>query len=358
MKHAVAVPQTRHSRIEVDRQILRDNIRKLGELTEPGTKHMAVVKANAYGHGAVETARAVMDEVSWFGVAHVDEAIELREAGIELPILVFGVPEEHTASLYKTWNLTAVISDLAHFDLLPEGTHAHLHFDTGMNRLGIRPDQLTEVHSCLDATKLSVNGIMSHLACADAPGSAKTRRQIDVANLLFSKFPPEWERHIHNTGGILHHYRRGFSMVRHGIGMYGYDPAREPSVLLQPALQWTSRVVQCKPIKAGETVSYGARWQAERDGWLLAVPVGYADGLPRNLTAKLSYNVRGEPLEVRGVVTMDYTMLFSDHPVSPGTEVTVLGGDATDARRLAEDSGTISYEILSRIAPKVPRSYI
>ena len=351
------VPLTWHSYLDVDLDAIRGNIRYLGRHTVNGTKQMAVVKGDAYGHGAAETALGIVKEVSWFGVANISEGIELRKAGIRLPILVFGVPTRLTAPLYESWNLTASVSHLSHFDLLPESTEAHLHFDTGMNRLGLRPEQLADVKSIIPKKKISVTGVMSHLACSDDPESQITADQIARAKALFSEFPTEYERHIHNSGGILYHYDPQFSLVRHGIAMYGYDPGPQPNEHLKPALTWKSAIVQCKPIKKGETISYGAKWEAGRDGWLLTVPVGYADGLPRNLTDKITYEIGGEKLPVRGTVTMDYTMLFSDKPVSEGTEVVVMGGASNDARTLADASSTITYEIVTRLAPKVPRVY-
>ncbi len=351
------VPVTRHSYVEVDLQAIQNNVTWLGSLTAAGTRQMAVVKGDAYGHGAVEVARALSGKVSWFGVANVAEAVELRNAGISENIMVFGVPDEETAPLYENHNLTAVISHPELIPILPDGVNAHLLFDTGMGRLGLQPDKVDEVQNALKQSNIRVSGIMSHFPCSDDPDSAKTKHQLELFREISARFPAEWDRHIHNTGGILYHYESDVTLVRHGIGMYGYDPGPNPRDELTPALSWKSKVVQCKPLKKGQTISYGARWEADRDGWLLTVPVGYADGLPRNLTGKISYRVGENELPVCGTITMDYTMLFSDDPVEPGTPVTVLGAEANDARILAEASGTITYELLTRIAAKVPRVF-
>lgn len=357
MGQLIKVPVTRHSYVEVDLQAIQHNVTWLGSLIAPGTRQMAVVKGDAYGHGAVEVARALSGKVSWFGVANAAEALELRNAGISEDVMVFGVPDEVTAPLYGSHNLTAVISHPELLPILPDGVSAHLLFDTGMGRLGLQPDQIEEVHDALKQSNIRVSGIMSHFPCADDPDSTLAQRQLEQFREISARFPSEWDRHIHNTGGILYHYESDVTMVRHGIGMYGYDPGPAPRAELTPALSWKSNVVQCKPLKKGQTISYGARWEADRDGWLLTVPVGYADGLPRNLTDKISYRVGESTLPVCGTITMDYTMLFSDDPVKPGTSVTVLGAEVNDARVLAESSGTITYELLTRIAAKVPRVY-
>lgn len=352
------VPETWHSHVEINLSDLRDNIRYLRGKISPETRQMAVVKADAYGHGIVDVSKAVEEEVSWLGVANVPAAVELREKGIKLPILVFGVPTKHTAPVYESANLTAAISDITHFDILPPGVNAHLHFDTGMNRLGIKPDMVDEVQRLSNRSKINITGIMSHFACADEPKSSKTTQQLDVMKSVMRQFPQEWDRHIHNSGGILYHYDPEFTMVRHGISMYGYDPAPEPVHPLKPVLTWKSRIVQVKPIKKGETISYGARWEAESDGHVLVVPVGYADGLPRNMTGQIAYYTNGQWIPVTGIVTMDYTMLFSKKTAKPGDEVIVLGGRSHNLRELADATGTITYELLTRIAPKVPRHYI
>lgn len=357
MEKIVEVPGTRHSYVEVDLQAIRGNVKWLGSLIQPGTKQMAVIKADAYGHGAVRVVEALTEQVSWFGVANVDEAIELRKAGITLPIMVFGVPTTETAPAYQAYNLTAAVSHLNQLDILDTGVHAHLLFDTGMGRLGMRPEQVADALSAIDQSDVNVNGIMSHFPCADDPDSELSKTQIERFRSLATEFPDDFDRHIHNTGGILYHYVPDCTMVRHGIGIYGYDPGPQPRRELKPALTWKSKVVQSKPLKKGESISYGARWVADRDGWLVTVPVGYADGLPRNLTGKINYCVGDSKLPVRGVISMDYTMLFSDEQVEPGTPVTVLGPEADDARILAEATDTITYELLSRIAPKVPRKY-
>ncbi len=358
MENSVNVPQTLHSYLEIDLRALRNNAEYLKDVLPDGIRQMAVVKSNAYGHGAVEISRELEGRVSWLAVAHVYEAIELRQAGIRLPILVFGVPVEETASLYSEWDLTAVVSDLNHFNILPEGTKAHLQFDTGMSRLGIRPEQANDALEEIKKEKLSVSGVMSHLACADDTKSPKTKQQIELAKSLFSGFPDDYDRHIHNTAGLLYHFDPAFTLVRHGIGMYGYDPAVNPKHNLEPVLTWKSRVMQTKPVKKGETISYGAKWQADRDGRLLVVPVGYSDGLPRNMTDKVAFKLNGKEMDVKGVVTMEYTMLFTDHFGEDGDEVTVFGKHDNDVRLLSDAANTITYELLTRIPAKIPRYYL
>jgi alanine racemase len=345
------------TRIVVHTGNIRHNIGVLAGKTARDVMKMAVVKADAYGHGAVTVAQIAEDVVDWFGVASVEEAMELRDARITKPILVFGVPGVHNASIYDRYNLTAVVSHPGQLGILSPGTRYHLGFDTGMGRLGILPEQAADVLEAIKkADHLVPEGIMSHFATADEPGSKKAAAQLEAFRSLRAQFPEHLITHMANSGGIFHYPGSHFDMVRHGISMYGYSPGTTAVVGLKPALSWEAAVVQCRKIKRGETVSYGARWQAPEDGYLLTIPAGYDDGIPRLLSGKFSVTVNGIEMPQTGTVTMDYIMVFSKQPVDIERAVAVLlDTNGRDAGTWAEITGTISYEILCGISRKVKR---
>ena len=345
------------TRVIVHSQNIRHNLRVLARKTSQGVMKMAVVKADAYGHGAVTVAHIAEEVADWFGVASVEEAVELRDARITKPVLVFGVPGAHNAALYERYNLTAVVSNPGQLGILHPGTRYHLAFDTGMGRLGILPAQAADV---LDAIKkadhLVLEGIMSHFATTDKPGSGMATRQLQTFKSLRAQFPEHLITHMANSGGILHYRESHFDMVRHGISMYGYPPGATRMPELKPALTWEAGVVQCRKIKKGDTVSYGANWSAPEDGYLLTIPVGYADGVPRLLSGKFSVTVNGIEMPQTGNVTMDYIMAYSKQPVNIENSVAVLlSPSGQNAGTWAEITGTIPYEILCGIRQKVRR---
>jgi alanine racemase len=321
---------------------------------------MAVVKADAYGHGATQIAAKISSTVHGFAVNSLQEGAELRKSGINSPILVFEPPAAKTTALYNEYDLTATISDLQHFRILPAKTDYHLNFDTGMGRLGFRPESASEVAKLVTKhDDLHCKGIYSHFATADEPGSPKAEEQHQVfANQICSNFPPNLLRHICNTAGIVNRPVSHFDMVRAGIGLYGYAPGGVSIPGLTPALTWKTSLVQVKRIKQGETVSYGAAWKAPEDGFCGIIPVGYADGIPRSLSGKFQVSINGETYPVVGRVTMNYCIVFLGRNRLPtGSDVFLLNERHT-ALFWANTIGTISYEILTTISPFVPRHYL
>jgi len=345
------------TRIIIHEDHLLHNLRFLAGMAGKGVRVMAVVKADAYGHGAVSVSRIAEPHTDWFGVASTEEAVELRNAGIVKPVLVFGVPVPETAGIYTRYNLTAVVSSMDQFHFLPEGTRYHINFDTGMGRLGILPEMAGDVLNAMQAyRKLLPEGIMSHFATADDPGSAKAYEQIGLFKSVRARFPDHFLTHMANSGGLIHYPESHFDMVRHGISMYGYKPGRQHTEGLKPVLGWEAAIVQCRKMKKGETVSYGARWSAPEDGYLLTVPVGYDDGIPRMLSGKFSVVLNGKSLRQRGTVTMDYIMIFSKKPAKPYTDVVqILDTGLHHAGVWSETLGTIPYEIVCGISQKIIR---
>ncbi|MFW6347230.1 MAG: alanine racemase [Cyclonatronaceae bacterium] len=377
----ITAKQAATSFVEINLSHLRHNARLLAAKAGKSIKKMAVVKANAYGHGADIAGPALQDEacIDAFGVATVEEAINLRNAGVIKPILVFAPVKKHTVADYRMYSLVAVVGSLEELNLLTPSISFHLEFDTGMGRLGFYPEEWPQIYKHIEEKELKPTGIMTHFATADAPGAAYTREQLRRFKKLLSEMG-EWAEgkiiHAANSGGLLYYEEEGvrFDMVRFGISLYGFSPNPEVSeqktetrddAVLKPVLQWKSCVTACRRITKGQSVSYEAIWQAPEDGWLLVLPVGYADGLRRGLSNRTYMSVEGLPeaLPQVGNITMDYCMLFSKQEVATGTIVKIMGdgqpepgfAPAPTADAWARELGSISYEILCGIHPKIER---
>ncbi len=361
----------------VDLRTLRQNVEIIrGSLG--GKKLLAVVKADAYGHGAATCARYLNPYVDWFAVATIDEGIELRLSGVEKPILIFGVPDEYSAPAYVSHNLTATISHPSHFSILMDGTRYHLNVDTGMHRLGIQPDQYEEVRTlAVMNQRLIASGIYSHYSMADVIGSDFVHYQTGRFKEALSRFPEIPNRHLLNSAGLFYHKLDAFDMVRAGLVLWGYLPA-EPAIgasnpitpgmrpvydQIRKVLTWSSRIVQTRKILTGEGVSYGARWLAPADGYISTIPVGYADGLFRSASNMISIAVYHSETERRlypvvGSITMDYIMIYTgQEKLRSGLKVEILSERGPDAWDWARAADTIPFEILTRISPRVVREH-
>lgn len=321
---------------------------------------ICVVKANAYGHGMIETATILAPHTEWFAVAQIQEAVELREAGIQHPILVFAPPLARYADMYRQHRITAVISDLAHFDILLPGTEYHLHIDTGMHRTGLYPEQLTSIQRTMAAhPELTYTGLMTHFATADDADPSYFKMQLDRFEPIADTLGKGVMVHAANSATILMQTEGRFDAIRPGISLFGIDPAPTQRFGLMPALTWTSFLNQVKPIRKGERVSYGGRWTAPQDGYYGVVPVGYHDGLMRPLSGSISLLLPDRAVPQIGTITMDACMVWlGDQPEPTGTPVTIFDADATQLRTWADQLGTISYELLCAIGPRVNRIWI
>ncbi|MDZ7771917.1 MAG: alanine racemase [Balneolaceae bacterium] len=348
-----------HSVIEIDLGALRHNLAEVRRRAgEAGV--MAVVKADAYGHGLVRIAGALEGEVQGLAVNEVAEGVALRRAGIRAPVLVFGVPESRHRGAYRRWDLTATVSTLHHVELLEKGSTCHLNVDTGMGRLGVRPEAAGDMIRRLQAVDgPRCTGIYSHFATADVPESGMARRQLarfrEVQDGL-GDLADGLTVHMSNSGGLFFYPEARFDLVRTGIALYGCAPGETPLEGLRPVLGWKTHLVQVNRVRKGETVSYGARWAAPSDGWVGVLPVGYEDGLRRDLSGKISVEIGSEHYELAGTVTMNYAMVWLGSERWPElTEVTLLGGE-NGVEEWAAAAGTISYEILTGLSRRVPRS--
>ena len=369
----MTVAASRPSWIEVDLDAIRANAAALAALCAPA-ELCAVVKADGYGHGAVPVASAAVEGgASWLGVAVVEEGLALREAGIRADVLVLAdAPTEAVGPALEA-GLTLTVSSRASIDDIaaagPSGTRVHLKIDTGMHRLGCNPAEAEPLTRHVDAAGLELEGVFTHLACADDPAQDDvTARQLDLfdqalAAMYSAGFAPRLV-HAASSAGALHHPVSRSALVRCGISLYGYAPsplrALPADLTLQPALTLRSEVVAVRGLPVGDGVSYGWKRRAERPGRVATVPLGYADGVPRSLSENGEVLIRGRRRPLAGVVTMDQIMVECGDDVEVGDEVMLIG--VQDAEQITADewgrlTGTISYEILARLGPRLPRRY-
>ncbi len=365
----------RPTRVEIDLAALRHNFQEIQRTVDGGCEVLAVVKADAYGHGVKHVAPALAAAgANLFGVALVEEGVELRKLGIKQPILVLGsfFPGQEADVLEH--QLTPVLYDLDSAQRLDRAARDvsrrvdyHLKVDTGMGRLGFRVDRLDEVLPVLKNLKsLHMSGLMSHLALADEPQRPLTALQCDafaavVERVQVAGFRPHY-KHIANSAGIYSLALNGCNLVRPGISLYGGltgGPFAHP-LSQQPVMRFVSQVAQLKDVPAGEGVSYGHRFVTSNPTRLAAVPVGYADGYNRLLTNRGEVLIDGRRAPVVGTVCMDWILIDVTRlpDVQVGDQVTLLGrdGDAIiTAEEWADKVGTITYEVFCNISKRVPR---
>jgi alanine racemase len=352
------------------------NCRRLRRELGPGTGLGVVVKGDGYGHGAVPVARAALAAgADWLAVAAAQEAAELRRAGLEGPLLVMGAlsPEELEVALEARADVVAwhpqFVQRLVAQASEPVGVHVKL--DTGMGRLGTRdPDEARRVATAVaEAPDLRLTGAMTHFATADEPGSdgGFFERQLE----RFAAFAesirgdhPGVLAHAANSAATLRSADAHFDLVRCGVAVYGLDPFQEDAAAreLEPALELRSYVGDLKPTAAGESAGYGRRFVAERDTVLGVLPIGYGDGLRRDLRDRADVLVGGRRVPLVGTVSMDNVTvdLGPDPAAGVGDPAVLIGADGGErifAEELARRLGTINYEITCAITSRVPRAY-
>ena len=358
---------------EIDLDALADNVRVLKSQAN-GASLLAVVKANAYGHGAVGVARAALAAgADGLGVICVDEGEQLRRAGITAPILVMGHTPEGEAQRLTDLSLTPSVVSRGLAAAVARAAKergsevpVHLKVDTGLNRYGLPPSEAADLGRWLrDLPGIRVEGLFTHFASADEGDKSYTVQQhrlfLSVAEQL------NWVavRHVSNTATLLDMPDMSLEMVRPGLGIYGCYPSSQVNRILplRPVLSLKSRVARLTPLGPGESVSYGRTWTACRPSLVGLVMCGYADGLPRAVSNRGSVLVRGQRAPIVGRVCMDMCMVdVSDIPdVTVNDEVVIIGRQGSDeisADDVAELCGTISYEILCGLSARVPRLYL
>lgn len=362
----------------IDLSAIADNLHALRSRVDPGTALLAAVKANAYGHGAVEVSRHLERAglAEMLGVATVPEALELREAGIGLPILKLShcLPDELPAAMQARIALTVVDEDTirAASATAPRGASVpvHLKLDSGMGRIGAPLDRAEALARLVrELPGLHLDGVFTHLPTSDMDDDGGfTEHQLHdfraVVARVQAEGPVRWV-HAANSGALLGHDLTGFTLARPGIAMYGYYPdATTPrSVPLRQALRWQSRLFFRKQVTAGTSIGYGRTWTAPRDTWVGTVPVGYADGFSRLNSNRGSMIINGRRVPVVGRVCMDQTMidLGPDSTDRVGDEVVLLGGQGREfisTDEMAALMGTITYEVTSLLAARVERHHV
>jgi alanine racemase len=367
----------RPTHVEIDLDALRNNLRQARRRAGEERQVLAVVKADAYGHGATRVAPVLQEAgADLFGVAMVEEGTELRQAGIDRPILVLGGLYPGQEEDYFRYSLTPSLFDLEAARRLNQAAERagrplpfHLKVDTGMGRVGFRPEEIDSVLAELSSLKgLSLEGVISHLALADEPQHPFTDEQIGLFRSLLSRvrgagFAPRYV-HISNSAALFTRDLPECNLVRPGIVLYGGLPSDHfaGSLDLQPVMSFRTSVVQVKTVPPGTGVSYGHRFRAGRETVLAAIPVGYADGFNRHLSCRGEVLIRGQRARVAGTVCMDWTLVdVTDIPgVGVGDEVTLLGrdnGNIVTAEEWAERVGSISYEVFCQVSKRVPRIY-
>ena len=361
--------------VNLDR--LAENYQAIQQKVAPA-KIMPILKANAYGHGLVETARWFQTlGADYLGVAVLEEGILLREQGIHIPILVLGGILGNQIPHFIKYDLTITASSVEKIWQVDEiaeqlGVRArvHLKIDTGMERIGVH---YYSAHSLLEAAVqcrfIDLEGIYSHFANAESADLSYTRLQLERFQEVLYFFekhslPVPRYRHIANSGGILQLPEANFDIVRPGLLLYGVypDPATYRSIRVKPGLSWKSRVVYFKVIQPGHPVGYGSTWQTNHMVRAVTVPVGYGDGYFRSMSGKAEVLIRNKRYPVIGRISMDQIVVNIEWESAYNDDEVVLvgemGGEQITVEELATWAGTIPYEILTNINTRVPRIYI
>lgn len=336
---------------------------------------MGVVKADAYGHGAVPVAlRLEAEGVDALGVARIEEGIELRVGGVKAPVFILSGVFEPRADELVEYGLTPILYDLQVAKRLHEALEArdatlelHLKVDTGMSRVGIAPAQLPRALEVLASLpRLKLTGLLTHLSESEAEDSTFTQTQLTHFRdcLQQAHLPRDLMIHTSNSGAIFLHDAAHFDMVRPGIVLYGSvpDDRLAASFDVRPVMRLVTRVIHIKEVPAGTPISYGRTFVTERPTGVATLAIGYGDGYSRALTNRGSVLIRGQRAPILGAVCMDLTMVdvtgISD--VSVGDEAVVLGADGEDritAEEIASLTGTIPYEVYTAVSKRVPRVY-
>ena len=366
---------------EVDLDAIWENMVHMKENIAENTKILAVIKTDGYGHGGVPIAKMLeqLDFMFGYAAATYEEAHVLREAGVKKPILILGytfpycyeelIREEIRPAVYRRDTVEELATAAAK---VGKKAKVHIKVDTGMGRIGITPDEegLEFVRFLIEHPELEVEGIFTHFAKSDETDKTSANHQLELFQDFIKKIQTELGitipvKHCSNSAAILEMPQANMDMVRAGITTYGLYPSEEVSkdiVPLRAAMSLYSHIVYCKTIHAGQSVSYGGLFTAQKDTRVATIPVGYGDGYPRSLSGKGYVLIRGKKAPILGRVCMDQFMVdISEIPgVMEGDKVTLLGVDGTEritAEELGELSGRFNYEFVCDLGKRIPRVY-
>lgn len=349
------------------------NIRKAVK----GSRVMAVIKADAYGHGMIECAKALNKtnhKPEYFGVALAEEGIDLRKSGIKQPILVFSPLLRADVNYYLKYDLIATVFNVEQIDLINEfagrkKVKVHIKIDTGMGRIGVKHSDAVEfITKAGKEKKIIIDGIYTHFATSDEKDKTFANLQLSRFRNVIDKLKAEGTdyglAHASNSGAILDMPDSFFDMVRPGIALYGYYPSLETteSIKLEPVMSLVSFISNIKEIEAGESVSYGRKFIAKKRTRIASIPAGYADGILRGLTNKINGIIKGQSFPQVGQICMDRLMFdLGESKIRTGEKVILLGRqkkNQIDAWDWSKILNTIPYEITCNISKRVPRLYI
>lgn len=365
----------------VNLEAIRHNLNEVRKKLKPDTKLMAVIKADAYGHGAVALAKAIGNSgsgIDYYGVAIIEEAVELREAGIDKPILILGYTPKEQYDLVVTYDVAQTIFQYEMAEALSleakrqnKTAKIHIKVDTGMSRIGYTDtmDSIEEIKRIVALENIEIEGIFSHFARADEEDRSCTELQIQRFNTFLKLLEKEQIyipiKHIANSAGIIEFSEAYYNMVRCGIVTYGIYPSSEVNhekLHLIPAMEMKTHVAFVKDVEPGVGVSYGAIYVTSKKTRIATIPVGYADGYSRNLSNTGKVIIHGQFAPIIGRICMDQFMVdVSDiEEVKQGDTVTLLGrdGDAyISAEELAQWSHSFAYELVCTVGKRIPRVY-
>ena len=373
----------RATRAEIDLTAFRHNLQNLRKYLDPQTRIMAIVKADAYGHGAVSCARIAVESgaANYLGAGVIEEGIELRENGLNAPILILGsiFPDEaedlvrhNLATILCTQPLAQALSKEA--EKQDKTVSVHIKVDTGMNRLGISPENLPALLDQVRNLKnLKIEAVSTHFSSADDEDLSVTQAQLEKFQTALTILQKEGVHtpivHCANTSALFKFPESHFNMVRPGLILYGVlpSPSLRPVIdqgenPFQPVMQWKSQIILLKPIAKNQPVSYSGSFTTQRDSLIATLPIGYADGLHRMLSNKMDVLIRGRRAPLVGNICMDMILIdVTDIPdVQAGDEVVIFGRQGDEmisVEELAVKGKTIPYEILCSVSKRVPRIY-
>lgn len=368
----------RNAYVEIDQSAIARNVRTLKGLTRPGTRFMAVVKGDGYGHGSVPVARAALGAgADCLGVATLDEAAELRDAGITATIQLLSEPPASTIDVVFALDVVPAVATREfavelgrQAALLGKEAEYHLKIDTGMNRIGVRAEDAAEFLRALkDFPGLRLTGVFTHFATADVPGDWDFETQVERFERALAEIRTEkidvGVVHAANSAATILHPEVHYDMVRCGIAVYGLHPwpSTYGKIELEPAMSVKARVTFVKRIGMGEGVSYGLTWRASAPTTIATLPLGYADGVHRVLSNNMQVVCGGRVCEQVGRVCMDQLMFEVPRNVEigVGAEAVIVGsqgGETITMDAVAQAAGTINYEMACAFGMRLPRQYL
>lgn len=370
----------RETWVEISLDHLTDNIKAFKRILSPETALMAVVKADGYGHGAIETAKVAIEAgATYLAVAFLDEAISLRKAGFSTPILVLGYTSLDTEAIEMAidYGITLTIYSKEAVESIQKLAiqkkkvcRIHLKIDSGMNRIGVRTaEEALQIIAAITSDYLVLEGIFTHFSDADAIESTFVHDQFNHFMKIVSSIQKKGHtipiKHCCNTAATIAFPKMNLDMVRIGIGIYGLYPEEHlrTKICLKPVMTFKTKPILIKEVTAGQTISYGRTYTTTKNSMIATIPVGYADGLSRTLSNRGHITVNGHKAPIVGRVCMDQTMvdLTEIDPVYFNEEIVLFGdplNGAISIGEVADQMGTIHYEVACLIGKRVPRIYI